>query len=54
MFAFVSLKIKNDLQYELSKLPAEISCQSYSIFRLFFIDDILQKLINYINKYVVD
>ena len=54
MFKFVFIKIKNDFQYELNKLFSNISCPSYNIFNLFFIVDIFQKMIDYINNYVVE
>ena len=48
---FKPLPIKNGLQHELDKLPQRIPRTPYDIFSLFFTEEILQKLINYINQY---
>ena len=41
----------NNLTYKLNKLSAHVSRTFYSIFNLFFNDDIFQLIVNYINKY---
>ena len=48
---FKSLKIKNDLQHGLDKLPQCVRRTPYDIFSLFFTEDMLQKLVNYTNEY---
>ena len=48
---FKSLPIKNGLLHGLDKLPQHVSRTSYDIFSLFFIEEILQKLVNYTNEY---
>ena len=48
---FEPLPIKNGLQHGLGKLPQHIPRTPYDIFSLFFTEEILQKLINYINQY---
>ena len=52
IFLFETLKIREELKYRVDKLLENIFYQSYNIFKLFFNDDILFKLVNYINKYV--
>ena len=47
---FNSIKI-NNLIHELSKLFIYVIFTLYKIFNLFFIDEILYKLIKYINEY---
>ena len=47
---FTLMKI-NDLIHELSKLSIDVTSTSYRVFNLFFIDEILHKLIKYINEY---
>ena len=48
---FKSFPIKNGLLHDLGKLFQHVSRTSYDVFSLFFIEEILQKLINYINEY---
>ena len=47
---FNSIKI-NNLIYELNKLFIYVISILYKVFNLFFIDEMLHKLIEYINKY---
>ena len=47
---FNSMKI-NDLIHELSKLFIHVIFTSYRVFSLFFTDEILHKLVEYINEY---
>ena len=50
---FNILNINEDLKYELHKLFENVACESYSIFNLFFNDDILQMIIIHINEYAI-
>ena len=50
IFRFNLIKI-NNLIYKLNKLFIYVIFTLYKIFNLFFIDEILYKLIKYINKY---
>ena len=50
IFRFIFMKI-NNLVYELSKLFIYVVFTLYKVFNLFFIDEILHKLIEYINEY---
>ena len=51
MSKYKSLRIKNDLQYDLEKLFENFLCLLYIIFDLFFIEKILETLIVNINRY---
>ena len=54
MSKYKFLKIKNEFQYDLDKLSSNVLCQSYSIFNLFFIENIFETLIKNINKYATN
>ena len=54
MSNFRSLKIKKRLEYELNKLSVHVLNDSHAIFSLFFIEIVLQKFANNINRYVVN
>ena len=45
LLGFVSSKMNDSLQYELDKLSENISCDAYSIFSLFFTEEVLQMLV---------
>ena len=51
MPTFKPLKIKNGRQYGLGKLPSNYSCDAYSIFGLFFTDEVLERLVKHTNDY---
>ena len=54
MSKYKSFRIKNDLQYDLEKLSESFFCQLYSVFGLFFIEKILETLIENTNRYASD
>ena len=41
----------NNLKHELNKLSVYVACTSYNVFNLFFNNEILQKIVEYINEY---
>ena len=44
----------NDLVHGLGKLPIYVAFTSYRVFSLFFTDEILHKLVEYINEYAAE
>ena len=50
IFRFKLMKI-NNITHELDKLPSYVVGTPYNVFSLFFNDDILQKIVDYINEY---
>ena len=51
---FNTINIRGELKYGLGKLPEHVARDPYSIFSLFFGDDILQTLVNYTNEYAAE
>ena len=51
---YTPLKIKKGPQYGLGKLPSDVPCEPYSIFSLFFTEDILELLVENTNKYAAN
>ena len=54
MSVFKPLKIKNGRQYGLGKLPINVSCNPYSLFTLFFTDEVMTKLMNHMNEFAAE
>ena len=54
MPVFKPLKIKNGRQYGLGKLPINVFCNPYSLFTLFFTEEVMTKLMKHTNEYAAE